>query len=554
MKARFLRALVGAACALSMATTAAAQCPAPLPAEGAALPAPLPLFPADNWWNADVSAAPVDANSASFIAFINNGGTRKLHPDFGGTVSSGSVDMYGMPYAVVDGTQPKVAVTFDYADESDGVNSTGQGVPFYPIPAQAITQPHWVEGGAPANLDQRSQSDRHLLIVDCTNRYLYELYNVFYDAGHGRWFAGSGAFFDMNTNNRRPDGWTSADAAGLAILPGLVRYDEAWNAAVSDIGHAFRVTVRATNGYVYPASHRAGSTSGALPMGARLRLKKSVNGADPALRTADPNAQKIFRAMQKYGLIVADNGSDMYVTGTFDTRWNNAVLNPAFGALSASDFEVVQLGWKPSTSPPPPPPPPPMALASTGVSPAVVTGGASATGTVALTAAAPSGGAVVALSSASGAAIVAPSVTVAQGATSATFGVATTPVTMTVATTISATYAGTTKSAALTINPPAAAPPVLAGFTVVPSSVRGGAKATATVTLDRAAPTGGATVALASSAPGEASLPASVVVPAGATIASFTVTTFATSKNRTPTLSATYAGVTKTVTMIVKRR
>src|SRR5207237_10201165 len=132
--------------------------------------------------------------------------------------------------------------------------------------------------------------------------------NVSYYTPEAKWLAGWGAFFDMQTINRRPDGGASADAAGLAIFPGLVRYDEAWNAALTDIGHAFRVTVRATNGYVYPASHRAGSTSGALPMGARLRLKKSVGGADPALRTADPNVQKIFRAMQKYGLIVADHG------------------------------------------------------------------------------------------------------------------------------------------------------------------------------------------------------------------------------------------------------
>jgi hypothetical protein len=197
--------------------------------------------------------------------------------------------------------------------------------------------------------------DRHLLIVDCTNRHLYELFNVWFDGT--RWRAGSGAFFDMNTNNRRPETWTSADAAGLAVFPGLVRYDEAWNPAVTDIGHAFRVTVRATNGYVYPASHRAGSTAGALPMGGRLRLRTLVNGADPALRTADPNVRKIFRAMQKHGLIVADNGSDMYVTGTFDTRWNNDVLNPAFALLRAGDFEVVQLGWKPTVAAPPPAPP-----------------------------------------------------------------------------------------------------------------------------------------------------------------------------------------------------
>jgi hypothetical protein len=174
--------------------------------------------------------------------------------------------------------------------------------------------------------------------VDRDNKYLYELYNVFFDGTN--WLGGSGAFFDLNTNNRRPDGWTSADAAGLAILAGLVRYDEVYGP--DEIGHAFRVTVRSTNGYVYPASHRAGSTSGALPMGARLRLKA---GKDISSFPAD--AQKIFRAMKKYGLLVADNGSDMYVTGTYDTRWNNDVLNPAFSGLSTSDFEVIVLGYNP---------------------------------------------------------------------------------------------------------------------------------------------------------------------------------------------------------------
>src|SRR5689334_15023663 len=407
--------------ALALPAAGFGQCPAPLPAEGAPPPGPLPLFPADNWWNADVSAAPIDPNSASYVAFINNGGTRRLHPDFGGEVSPGSADIYGMPYAIVDGTEPKQAVTFQYWDQSDGVNySTRQGIPFYPIPAEAIGQAHWIEGGDPGNVDLRSSEDRHLLIIDCTNRYLYELYNVFYDSAHAQWLAGSGAFFDMNTNNRRPDGWTSADAAGLAILPGLVRYDEAWNPAVAEITHAFRVTVRSTNGYVYPASHRAGSTSGALPMGARLRLKTSVNGQDPALRTTDPNVQKIFRAMQKHGLIVADNGSDMYITGTFDTRWNNGILNPAFSLLTASDFEVIQLGWKPAAAPTP-------ALASLGASPATVTGGTPATGTVTLTAAATSA-TPVALASASPAVTVPASVTVASGATSATFAIATSPV------------------------------------------------------------------------------------------------------------------------------
>ena len=548
MRARRLSLLLAASLLFAGAPLARAQCPATVPAQGAALPAPLPLFPADNWWNADVSAAPVDPASASFIAFINNGGTRKLHPDFGGEASPGSVDVYGMPYAVVDGAQAKQAVTFDYADESDGVNAaTGQGVPFYPIPAQAITQSHWVEGGAPANLDQRSQGDRHLLIVDCTNRYLYELYNVWYDAAHGQWFAGSGAFFDLNTNNRRPDGWTSADAAGLAILPGLVRYDEAWNSAVTDIGHAFRVTVRATNGYVFPASHRAGATAGALPMGARLRLKQSVNGADPALRSADPNVQKIFRAMQKYGLIVADNGSDMYITGTFDTRWNNSLLNPAFAALSAGDFEVVQLGWKPASAPAP-------AVAALAANPTTVVGGAASTGTVTLTAAAPPGGASVTLGSASPAVIVPANVVVAAGATAASFPLATTVVTTTTAATISAAYGGATKTAVLTVNPATPPPPlpVLASFALNHISVTGGTSVTGTVTLSAAAPAGGASVRLGSSST-LAAVPANVVVAAGATTVSFTVTTKVTKKSGAPTLSATYNGVTKTVTLMVKR-
>jgi len=303
---------------------------------GGPIPGPLPIFPHDNWWNVDISLAPVDQSSSSFISFI--GSTRALHPDFGGDVTPGGTGIYGFPYIVVDSTLTKRSVHFQYADESDGVNhTTNQSFPFYPIPDEAITQAHWIEGGQPGNVDARSD-DRHMLIVDRDQRFLYELYNVFYDGS--QWQAGSGAFFDMQTNARRPDGWTSADAAGLAILPGLIRYDEAFGSA--EIGHAFRVTVRSTNGYVYPASHVAGTTSLALPMGARLRLKNSRS-----ITGFTPEVQRIFRAMKKYGLIVADNGSDMYISGTYDTRWNNDVLNPAFGALKASDFEVIVLGYRP---------------------------------------------------------------------------------------------------------------------------------------------------------------------------------------------------------------
>ena len=310
---------------------------------GGALPGPLPLFPRDNWWNLSMATAPVDPASASYISFIGTG--RTLHPDFGGDVSSGSVQTYGFPYIVVDRTLPLRTVQFQYSSESDGVNhTTGQSFPFYPVPDEAISQAHWIEGGDPGTVDLRSSSDRHMLIVDRDRRYLYELYNVFFDGS--QWRAGSGAFFDMNINGRRPDTWTSADAAGLAILPGLVRYDEVFG--TGEIEHAFRVTVRATNGYVYPASHRAGSTGGALPMGARLRLKASTN-----ISGFRPEIQKIFRAMQRYGLIVADNGSDMYISGTYDTRWNNGQLNPGFAGLTANDFEVIQLGYQPPAVPPP---------------------------------------------------------------------------------------------------------------------------------------------------------------------------------------------------------
>jgi len=316
----------------------AAQMP---PRLEASLPGPL-LFPPTNWWSTEVAAAPVDPGSAAYLGYVNQGGVKHLHPDFGG--SAGGNDIYGFPYCVVDGAQAKLTVQFDQADESDGVTHPDDvSFPFYPVPNEAIAMPHWVEGGDPGNVDERADQDRHLLMVDRDNRHLYELYNVYYD-GAG-WQAYSGAFFDMNTNDRRPEGWTSADAAGLAILPGLVRWDEVYGAG--EIRHAFRLTVRHTKGYVYPASHLAGTqVDGALPMGARLRLKasKDISGFDPWV-------QKIFRAMKTYGLIVADNGTDMYISGTWDDRWDNDVLNPDFDGLTASDFEVVQLGWNPPVAP-----------------------------------------------------------------------------------------------------------------------------------------------------------------------------------------------------------
>ena len=307
---------------------------------GGPLPQPLPLLPPDNWWNVDVSAAPVDPNSADFIASI--GAATPMHPDFGGDVDPGdpaNPEIYGFPYASVTAAQALRPVAFvEFGSQSDpGVPGRPAG---YPIPEEAKTQAGWIEGGYPG--DQDPGGDRHLLLVDRDNRILYELYHTFWNAALDRWEAGSGAIFSLDGNNRRPEGWTSADAAGLAIFPGLVRYDEVFGP--DPIRHAFRVTVFPTNGHVFPASHTASTSSNpdALPMGARLRLKASVDlSGHPA------EVQKIFQAMKTYGLVVADNGTDMYVQGTHDTRWDNDVLNPAFASLEAGDFEVVALGWRP---------------------------------------------------------------------------------------------------------------------------------------------------------------------------------------------------------------
>jgi hypothetical protein len=298
------------------------------------------VFPVTNWWNQDISTAPVDGRSPQLIDWIsgrsatNPTAVRRLHPDFG-------PPPYGIPYVVVAGDQPRVTVTFGYADESD----TGvPGLAGYPVPAEARTTANYIEGGVAGG---GSSGDRHLLVIDRDRWLLYETFATTWNAAAGRWDADSGAIFDLSSNARRPEGWTSADAAGLAILPGLVRYDEVSGSA--EINHAFRVTTRGTNGYAWPASHRAGSSAGAPPLGARLRLKAAKD-----ISTFTPEVQRVFRAMKKYGLIVADNGSDMYISGTMDARWNNGVLNPAFAALTADDFEVIELGWRPSTAPAPP--------------------------------------------------------------------------------------------------------------------------------------------------------------------------------------------------------
>jgi hypothetical protein len=269
-----------------------------------------PIFPADNIWNADISSLPVDARSASYIASIGSDG--HLHPDFGSGLYNGGP--IGIPYSIAPASQPTVPISFDYADESD----PGP----YPIPPNAP-----IEGGA------QSDGDRHVLVVQSGTCKLYEMYASYPQAGG--WHAGSGAVWNLRSNALRPRGWTSADAAGLPILPGLVRYDEI---AAGVIAHAIRFTVsRTQRAYIWPARHQASSITdpSAPPMGLRLRLKANID-----VSRYSPTNRIILTALQRYGMIVADNGSNWYLSGAPDDRWNNDDLH-ALSALPGSDFEVV---------------------------------------------------------------------------------------------------------------------------------------------------------------------------------------------------------------------
>lgn len=304
----------------------------------------VPLFPPDNWWNVTVTNAPVDARSASVISWI--GTTRGMHPDFGGDDTENPPAIYGMVHFSVPGTQALENVAFDYDDSDAGAPGRPAG---YPIPPEARTNVKWLEGGYAGN--SNPGGDKHVLIVDRDNRLLYEMWNVRCEPTGSpgcSWKAGSGAAWSLDRNDRRVFGWTSADAAGLAILPGLVRYSEVYSGA--PIAHAFRVTTRGVHGFVYPASHEAttSTNAGAPPLGARLRLKPGFALAGyPSGATAPDRAamDRVVAAMKTYGLIVADTGSDLYVSGAYDTRWDNGIWNPFFSGIRAGDFEMVETGW-----------------------------------------------------------------------------------------------------------------------------------------------------------------------------------------------------------------
>jgi hypothetical protein len=284
----------------------------------ASLAASAPSLPTQAAWNQDISKAPRDPRSAAIIAYINAQGGEEMHPDFG------SPRPYGFPFAVVSPGQRKLPVNYTaYGDESDPG-------PF-PIPAGAR-----IEGGA------GSDGDRHVLTVDRGTCKLYELYRAFYVAKpKPHWNADSGVAWDLRSGARHPEGWTSADAAGLPIFPGLVRYDEV---AANQLDHAIRVTFESTrDAYLHPAVHCAGDTgdASAPPMGMRLRLKSGYG-----LGRFSGAAKTIALAMKRYGLIVADNGSNWYFSGSSDRRWDDENLNQ-LKAIPGGAFEVVKSADRP---------------------------------------------------------------------------------------------------------------------------------------------------------------------------------------------------------------
>jgi hypothetical protein len=294
-------------------STQASNCSSISIGQGASLGGFVP-FPADSLWNKDISAAPVDSNSSAIINFI--GASVGVHPDFGAGQYQGSY--MGIPYTVVGSQQAPVAVNFTaYGSESDPG----------PVPIP-LTAP--IEG-----YPNPGSGDRHVLVLDNVNCFLYELYSSYPQASS--WNAGSAAVWDLLSNEQRPYTWTSADAAGLPIFPGLARYDEV---AAGQISHALRFTLQnSTAAFTPPASHWAANSSNAnaAPMGMRLRLKSSFNTSGFSAAN-----QVILNALKKYGMIMADNGSNMYLSGAPDDRWDNNDLHN-LGQITASDFEVIQM-------------------------------------------------------------------------------------------------------------------------------------------------------------------------------------------------------------------
>ena len=306
--------LVAAVFAGSLAATSAAQAEqAKVPLGPNANLGGKRLLPDDSPWHQDISKEPVDPRSDKILGRV--GLDKTLHPDFGGTWEGAPI---GIPYVVVPGNQKKVPITFTYADESE----PGP----YPIPPNAP-----IEGGP------KGTGDRHVIVLDRDNWKLYEVFNAF-PVGKGAWKGDSGAIWDLRKSQVRPPRWTSADAAGLPILPGLVRYDEAVEKGV--IEHALRFTLaRTRKAYVPPASHWASDRNDEdlAPMGMRVRLK-----ADYDVSGFNPEVKAILVALKKYGMFMADNGSDLFVSGTHDPRWDADKMRQ-LKRVKARDLEVIEM-------------------------------------------------------------------------------------------------------------------------------------------------------------------------------------------------------------------
>lgn len=471
-----------------------------MPTAAGQTPGGCPILPANNVWNTPVSTLPVDANSAAYISTI--GSSRYLHPDF----SSGGG---GIPFTIVPGTQPLVSIVF-----GDGAAQSDPGP--YPIPANAA-----VEQG----------SDQHVLVVDNTNCILYELYLAALQAD-GSWTASSGAVFNLSSNLLRPDTWTSADAAGLPILPGLVTYDEV---ASGVINHALRMTAPHTRQqYIWPARHEASTLTGTQypPMGQRFRLKASFN-----ISTFPPEVQVILTALKTYGAILADNGSSWYISGAPDPRWNDTnlhTLQQVFGtsmeAVDESSLMVDPNSGQALIGQ--------STLHSIQLSPTVVPGGTTTTkNSAVLSFAAPTGGITVTLSSSNLAAASVPaSVMVPAGAVAAPFTIQAGTVSASTPVTITGFATGVSATATLTVSPVS-----VSSVAASPASVTGGVSSSGKVTLSGPAPTS-VVVALSSSNKSAATVPSSVTIKAGATSGTFTITTLAQASTATSTITGSYGG------------
>ena len=468
-------------------------------------------FPPNNPWNQDISQLPVDPNSANLIASI--GLNTGLHPDFGAAYWNGAPN--GIPYVVVAGTQPLLPITaFTYADQSD----PGP----YPIPTNAP-----IEGGPNSN------GDRHVLVIDRDHWNLFELYNAWPNNLFTAWTADSGAIFNLNSNALRPLFWTSADAAGLPVFPGLVRADEVFDQGV--ILHALRFTVAQTRrAFTSPARHFASNHTGPnfAPMGMRVRLKASFD-----ITAYPPQVQVILTALKTYGMFVADNGSNWFLSGAPDARWNDTALH-TLTQITGSNFEVVAMGD--------------VITDLVGI-PANLTG-TSGNGGVRLSWSASSGASGYTLKRASVSGGPYTTLVSNQAASSYTdasvssgsayyyvvSGVCSTGQSPN-STEVSVTAGG---GGGVTLS--------LSSLTLAPSTLTGGTSSQGSVILSGAAPAGGVLVSLSSGNVGVATLPASVRVGAGQTSAVFTVSTSAVPTSTAVSILGTLGSSTQSATLTLQ--